>query len=113
MKKIFGNKFVIIGLVVVALLVAYYFYDKRWRKFSDNGNSDFLTGGHVWKLGLLMEDATTGLNVGDNIEVQIDGGSKQETTILGFEKDSHGNNFVVCNIPFTAYKRVSGQLRKA
>lgn len=87
MKTILTNKWTLIGLVVAILLLAWYFYSKRWKKFSDNGQGGALywsetrienapasvTGGGL--LGF-RSNGPHGLKVGDRVEIKQDPGAK-------------------------------------
>ena len=83
MKGIFTNKYVIIGTILLVLLAAWYFYSKRWKKFSDNGQAGALNkqangeqavdlGGGV---GFVCNEPH-GLKVGDRVMIEQEPGFK-------------------------------------
>lgn len=82
MKKVFGNPYVMAAMAAMVLLVAYYFYSRRWRKFSDNGQAGTLStrnGGHDIGGGLaFIANQPHGLNPGDSVEIEQEPGFKYQ-----------------------------------
>lgn len=117
MKQILKNPFVIIGLLGAALLAAWYFYDRRWYKFSNNGNSQWLPASNPGKESYQM-NSISGLSVGDDIEVEYtDTRFPNKKTKIGELLDSNNNYnspWVITALAATdAEGIVSGRLRKA
>lgn len=117
MKQFLKNPFVIIGLLVAVLLAAWYFYDRRWYKFSNNGNSQWLPSSNPGKEALQM-NSINGLKVGDEIEVEYSNNRlpSQKTKIVELldSNNNYQSPWVITALPASgADGIVSGRLRKA
>lgn len=74
--------FIGVMLTAIALLV-WYFYSRRWKRFSDNGQAGALaeiaTGEYDHLLGGSLGFVATephGLQIGDEVEIEQDSGAK-------------------------------------
>lgn len=80
MKAFFGNRIVQIGLLAAVILIAWYFWQNRWKKFSDNGQAgalSLLNGGADIGGGLgIVANEPHGLKVGDRVIIKQDAGAK-------------------------------------
>jgi hypothetical protein len=80
MKKLLTNKYALAAIVLGGALLAWYLYQRRWKKFSDNGQSGILNqlaGGSDIGGGLgIVSNEPHGLKVGDVVEIEQEPGAK-------------------------------------
>ena len=119
MKKLLTNKYAISALVLAAIFAAWYFYGRRWKRFSDNGQGGALSqlnGGRDIGGGVgFVSNEPHGLKVGDRVTIEQDPGAKWpsyngEATVAFVIND----NIFAIDKPFKGNSPVNpGRYRKA
>ena len=83
MKEFFANKRNVILMLTGLALIIWYFWTRRWKRFTDNGQAGELariyTGTYSLELGGLLGFVATephGLKLGDKVEIEQDSGAR-------------------------------------